>query len=154
MDNKKFKKIEDLLPEGEHLIRVFPQEVWSDITKSYTKNTIQTGINKNTGQPWYKYKTKVGDEYVGLFAMNENKAYFDRGYIKVNIVPKRMKGVDGDIFVMDENGNPKKALKAFFNPASDIEIQLAMQQYRDGKNNASVKQEPEENDLEIENIPF
>lgn len=107
--DKEYKNIEDLLPEGQHLIEVVKSGEF-DKEGKLIPNSHRSGTFK-TGGKWYMYRTKINDEWITVFADEFNKRFFDTGKVLVKIVPKRMKGIDTDLF--DANG--KKLLKAFYN---------------------------------------
>ena len=97
------------------------------------------------------FKTKIGEEWISIFANDENKEFFESGYVKANIVPKRMKGVEGDMY--DVNG--KKLLKTFYNRLSPAELEMAKK-----KEKSEVYEAPVDNstmkvdDIDVENIDF
>ena len=110
-EKKVYPKVEDLLPEGTHILKVSKQREWKDgafVDGSHKKGTSQFGN-------WYIYTTKIEDQWVTMFANDENKEFFDTGVIEANVVPKRLKGSDDDLF--DATG--KKLLKAFYNKVKD-----------------------------------
>lgn len=108
MSSKEYKNIEDVLAEGRHNLKVYPKQEWDDNTKSFIKGSHKRGTSAK-GFNWYLYQTKVGDEYISLFANDKNKAFFDTGMIEVNILHKEVKGQK----MYKEGGVPM--LIAFFN---------------------------------------
>ena len=98
-----FKNIEDLLGEGEHVIKVYPQREWNKEEKKWIEGTHKKGVSKK-GFKWWMYSTKVGDDYVTVFANEKNKAAFDSGQVKCSVRKK----FDPD------TGQP--VLKTYFDP--------------------------------------
>ena len=119
-EKKVYPKLEELLTEGNHIIKVSPQNEWDKEAGAFKEGTLRQGESQYG--KWYIFRTKVGGEWVSMFANDENKAYFEMGYVKAVIVPKRLKGSDDDLF--DATG--KKLLKAFFNKLTPNELEFAI----------------------------
>jgi len=164
-EKKVYPQIEELLPEGSHIVKVYPQNLWDKEAGAYKEGTIMSGEYKTGGGHWYIYKTKIGEEYVSMFANDENKAGFDQGWIKVNIVPKRVKGSKEDIY--DATG--KKLLKAFYNQLTPVELSMKLNQGASLEDvNAMAEPStapatsetvpmptpPQEEEIDIEKLPF
>jgi len=133
-EKKVYPRIEDLLPEGTHKLTVKPHPEFKDgkpVEGSHKKGTSSFGN-------WYMYDTKIEDQWVTMFANDENKEFFDTGVIEANVVPKRLKGSDDDLF--DATG--KKLLKAFYNKVKD-EV-----------GTVNVEEKKEEKDTRLEDIEF
>ena len=116
-EEKKYPSIEELLGEGKHIIKVKPHPEFED--RKPVEGTHRSG--KTKWGNWYMYDAKINDQWVSVFANDDNKEFFDTGTVIANIVPKRMKGMEGDLF--DANG--KKLLKAFYNEFSEVDKALA-----------------------------
>ncbi len=132
-EEKKYWNLEELLPQGEHLLKVYPQGIWDDTAKEYSPNTLKSGSFKNGGN-WFMYSTPItkemttvheafGDKeklYIKCFANDKNHEAFKTGFVKAVIVPK--KDSNGDMNY-DKDGNPK--LTTFFNQLTPAELELA-----------------------------
>lgn len=101
---KEYKEI-TVLGEGKHIISVKPAQEWKD--KKPVEGTHKQGTTKN-GNEWYMYSTKVGNDWINLFAYDNQKELFDTGKVEVNVVKK----FDPD------TGEP--TLKAYFNPVPEV----------------------------------
>ena len=169
-EKKNFIHVEDLLPEGFHLLRVKKHPEFED--KQPVADSHMTG--KSQYGNWYMYDTKLKTKvmntetnveeekeiWVSLFANDENKAGFDTGFIKANIVPKRAQGNKTDD-IFDSNG--KKLLKAFYNVLSPAEFEIAKKNLIEGNAKpqevvAKTEGLPpitgDEEEIDIEKIPF
>ena len=114
-EKKKYPQIEELLGEGEFAIEVKQHQEYDKETKEFIEGSHRHGSTQFGN--WYMYDTKIEDTWVSLFANDENKEFFESGMVKVNIVPKRLKGMKEDLF--DATG--KKLLKAFYNEMSEVD---------------------------------
>jgi len=152
-EKKHYPKLEELLAEGEHILKVKPHPLFDD-SKKPIPNSQKSG-NSEWGN-WYMYDTKVGEQWVSIFANDKNKDMFDSGYVKANVVPKRMKGMTDDLF--DSTG--KKLLKAFYNELSEVELVKAAEQMTDSYVLSEEKKEQpstessEEKEISIDEIDF
>lgn len=99
-----YKKAEDLLGLGEHVLEVSPQEEYKD--GAFISGSHRSGEGKK-GFKWWMYKTKIGGEYVKLFASEKNKKFFDSGRV-VCVVKKKFN---------PDNGQPYNV--AYFNECID-----------------------------------
>ena len=129
--NKVYKNLEDVLPEGYHKIKVSPMPEFEDVIgedgkpvlkdngkpkKKPVEGTHKKGVSK-TGNNWWMYSTKVGEEYISLFANAESKPWFDTGEVEANVCQKIDKASKRPIFdVVD--GVPVKVMRFFINDAS------------------------------------
>lgn len=102
--DKKYKNLEDVLSIGEHKIKVFPKNEWKDGQK--VEGSHKHGQSAK-GFKWWMYSTKVGDEYISVFANEDNKVLFDSGEVVAKVVQK---------FDQD-TGEPRK--KIWFNPSDE-----------------------------------
>jgi len=117
-----FKNIEQVLPEGEHLVKVFKSNEW--VNGAFDKNSHKrTKPNKN-GVCGYMYSTDVKyfdeeaqkERKCSLFAYDEKKkALLDSGSVKIRVLPKLNK--QGKItFIENDNGAMVKEMTYFVNP--------------------------------------
>ena len=112
---KKYPKLEDVLSEGKHRIKLFQANEWDKENKKFIKGTHRHGVTK-TGKPYWSYNTKVGETYVGVVAWDdEQKALYDKGEVEVNVVHKVDRATKEPIWVVKE-GKPVKTLTAYINP--------------------------------------
>jgi len=150
---KKYPKLEELLAEGNHIVKVKPHPLF-DNDKKPIPNSQKSGSSEWGN--WYMYDTQVKGEWVTIFANDKNKDMFDSGFVKANVVPKRLKGQTDDLF--DSTGT--KLLKAFYNELSEVELTQAKEQLTDGyiisekKEERIINEADDEGSIDIENIKF
>jgi hypothetical protein len=123
-----FKNIEQVLPEGKHIIKVFKANEWSESTGSFIPNTHKRTKPNKHGISGYMYNTDVKyidpesekERRCNLFAYDERKKIlFDSGEIEVNVVPKLNK--QGKVMLTEgDDGSVTKELTCFFNPLKPL----------------------------------
>lgn len=111
MSDKKFPELVDVLPQGRHVIKVYPKKVYDKEKGEFIEGSHHQGVSK-VGK-WYMYQTKIDDKYINLFASDKDKHFYDTGQVEANIIPKQVDGKD----VFDRDGSP--LLKAFINEIKD-----------------------------------
>jgi len=120
-----FKNIEQVLPQGEHIVKVFPSNEW--VNGAFDKSTHKrTKPNKN-GVRGFMYSTDVKyfddeaqkERKCSLFAYDDKKkALFDSGTVKVTVLPKLNK--QGKItFIENADGSMSKEMTYFTGPVTD-----------------------------------
>ena len=72
-EKKVYPKLEELLPEGKHIITVKPHQEWKD--GAFQEGTHKKGTSQYGN--WYIYDTKVDETWVSIFANDDNKEFFD-----------------------------------------------------------------------------
>jgi hypothetical protein len=94
INGKQFKELTDFLPEGSHVLRVYPKQEWDSEKNEFIEGSHRHGAKIVRGKPfkWWMYQTPIdkGDkkEYVTLLANQDNKAFFDTGKV-IAVIKKR-----------------------------------------------------------------
>jgi len=162
-----YKDLSDVLPPGKHPIRVYPKSEWDDIEKKWKRGTHYSGVTK-TGNKFWHYTTKVGDQYITIPAWDEQeKALLDEGDIEVNIVQRINKDkkpvwkLGNDGMPLQKDGKPIPALKYFINSLNKETPRPAAESPADGLKTPSetpltdaVEQGLAEKGEKIDDLPF
>ena len=116
-----FKNLENVLPPGKHIIKVFVANEY--VNGAFVKGTQKRTKPNSRGISGYVYNTDVKykdddgkERRVMVFAYDaQKKALLDSGEVQVNIVPKLNKGEP--IFKKLPNGNFVQEMTAYINPS-------------------------------------
>ena len=144
-EEKKYKKLHDVLPQGKHRVRVYPKNEWDSEKKEWIKGTHKSGVAKS-GNTYWLYSTKVGDDYIGMIAFDEEeKRIHDTGEVEVNVVQKIDKATKEPMY--KAAGEP--ILMSFIN-----EIKTSATPITDVVEKGFVEKLKEEEKVNIQHLPF
>ena len=149
-EKKEYKKVEQLLPEGRFVLEVRPQNVWSKEKGEYIEDSIMSGSGEWGN--WYIFKTKIGEEWVSMFAGDKNKEGFETGFILAEVKAKVRKEKKEWVEIYGADG--KKVLTTKYTALSPAELEIAKSKAEKGEKMEEVKPKEEEEDINIEEINF
>lgn len=137
----KFLQLEEVLEEGKHRIKVYPKNEWDEDEKKFKKDTHKSGVSK-TGNQYWLYQTKVGEQYIGMIAFDEEqKRIYDQIDVEANVVHKIDRATKEPIWkVIDEK--PVKVLKVYINEIKETK-----------ETKEPLPQEPQE-EVKVDDLPF